>query len=249
MKAIILVAGYASRLYPLTSNTPKALLTLNGMTMLDFVLGKLDDLDNIDEIILVSNNKYHTQFLEWKKSYTGKRKITILNDETNTNDTRLGAIGDLQFAIEKLSIDDEIIVLPSDNYFTFSLKDFYDFYREKQADCLIVTKFDDLDYLGKNFACVKIDKNDRIIDMIEKPGYAPDTNMGAYACYLYRKDTVGLIKEYLDGSGNSDAPGNFPTWLYTKKPVYGFRFNGECYDIGTFEILNKVKSKFENIKK
>lgn len=246
MKAIVLVAGYASRLYPLTLNTPKALLTLNNVTLLDFLMGKVEEIDVIDEVILVSNDKFYHNFIEWKDTYTGSKKITILNDGTTSNETRLGAIGDIQFAIDKLNIDDEIMVLVSDNYFTFSLKDFYNFYREKQSDCIIVTEFEDLEYLGKNFACVKLGEDNRIVGMVEKPGGIPDTNIGAYASYIYKKDTVKMIKQYLDEGNNKDAPGNFPSWLHTRKPVYAYSFEGECYDIGTIEVYNKLNNELSN---
>lgn len=246
MKAIVLVAGYASRLYPLTLNTPKALLTLNNVTLLDFLMGKVEEIDVIDEVILVSNDKFYHNFIEWKGTYTGSKKITILNDGTTSNETRLGAIGDIQFAIDKLNIDDEIMVLVSDNYFTFSLKDFYNFYREKQSDCIIVTEFEDLEYLGKNFACVKLGEDNRIVGMVEKPGGIPDTNIGAYASYIYKKDTVKMIKQYLDEGNNKDAPGNFPSWLHTRKPVYAYSFEGECYDIGTIEVYNKLNNELSN---
>lgn len=243
MKAIVLVAGYASRLYPLTLNTPKALLTLNNITMLDFLMNKIDEIDTVDEVILVSNDKFYNQFISWSYSYLGNKKITILNDGTTSNETRLGAIGDMQFAIEKLDINDDIIVLASDNYFTFSLKDFYDFYLEKQSDCVIVTEFEDLEYLGKNLACLKIDNNNKITSMVEKPGGIPDTNLGAYACHIYTKETIKMIKLFIDEGNNKDAPGYFATWLYTKKPIYAYMFDGECYDIGTFEVYNMLQEK------
>lgn len=248
MKAIVLVAGYASRLYPLTLNTPKALLTLNGVTLLDYLMEKVADIDVIDEVILVSNDKFYNNFLEWKNTYTGNKKITVLNDGTSTNESRLGAIGDTQFAIDKLGIDEEIMLLVSDNYFTFSLKDFYDFYQKKQGDCLLVSEFDDLEYLGKNFACVKVGENDRIIGMVEKPGGIPDTNIGAYASYIYTKDSVKMIKQYLDEGNNKDAPGNFPAWLYKRKPVYAYSFVGECYDIGTIEVYNLINERMSKHK-
>lgn len=243
MKAIVLVAGYASRLYPLTLNQPKALLTLNGVTLLDYLMDKISELDIIDEVILVSNDKFYKNFLEWKDSYKGDKKITVLNDGTTSNETRLGAIGDTQFAIEQLNIDDEIMLLVSDNYFTFSLKDFYDFYKKKNGDCVLVTEFDDLEYLGRCFACVKLGDNDTITDMVEKPGGIPDTNLGAYASYIYTKDTVKLFKQYLDEGNNKDAPGNFPSWLYKRKPVYAYSFTGECYDIGTIDVYNKLNEE------
>ncbi len=246
MKAIVLVAGYASRLYPLTLDKPKALLTLNGITLLDYLMEKVKEVEIIDEVILVSNEKFYNQFLDWKNSYKGTLKITVLNDGTTTNETRLGAIGDTQFAIDQLHIDDEIMLLVSDNYFTFSLKDFYNFYLERKADCILVTEFDDLEYLGKHFACVKVNDNRQITDMVEKPGGIPDTNIGAYASYIYTKDSVRMIKQYLDEGNNKDAPGNFPAWLYKRKPVYAYAFEGECYDIGTIEVYKKLNEKLSN---
>lgn len=251
MKAIVLVAGYASRLYPLTLNTPKALLTLDGTTLLDFLMKKVDEVDAIDEVILVSNGKFYDQFVDWANNYNGKFKITVLNDNTYTNETRLGAIGDIQFAIDSLNIEDEIMVLVSDNYFTFSLKSFYDFYKEKNADSLLVAKFDDdqLEYLGKNFGCVTVGDNDQVTYMVEKPGPNPGTNLGAYATYIYTKDTVKMIKQYLDEGNNKDAPGRFPAWLCTRKPLFAWPFEGECYDIGTPEVYNELNKKVSEERK
>lgn len=248
MKAIVLVAGYASRLYPLTLNTPKALLTLNGITLLDYLMEKVEEVDVIDEVILVSNDKFYKNFVEWKETYLGRLKITVLNDGTKTNETRLGAIGDTNFAIEKLNIDEEIMLLVSDNYFTFSLKDFYDFYLEKQSDCILVTEIEDLEYLAKNFAVVNLNKDGQVTKMVEKPGGIPDSNIGAYASYIYTKDSVRMIKEYLNQGNNKDAPGNFPSWLYTRKPVFAYQFKGECYDIGTIDVYNKLNDKLTNNK-
>lgn len=243
MKAIVLVAGYASRLYPLTLDTPKALLTLNGVTLLDYLVKKVEEVDVIDELILVSNHKFYDKFLNWKKSYLGKLKITVLDDGTSTNETRLGAIGDTEFAIETLKIDEEIMLLVSDNYFTFSLKDFYNFYLKKGSDCIVVTEFEDLVTLGKNFACINVDSNYQVTKMVEKPGGIPDTNIGAYASYIYTKDSVRMIKEYLRLGNNKDAPGNYPSWLYTRKPIFAYSFEGECYDIGTPEVYYALDKK------
>jgi len=244
MKAIVLVAGYASRLYPLTLNTPKALLTLNGTTLLDFVMEKVKDVEAIDEVILVSNHKFYQNFIDWKASYTGNLKITVLDDGTSTNETRLGAIGDIQFAISSLNIDDDIMILVSDNYFTYSLKDFYNFFKQKNAPCVVVKEFDDLEYLGKNFAVADVDENKKVIGLVEKPGGIPSSNLGAYATYAYKRDNVKLFKQYLDEGNNKDAPGHFPAWLYKREPVYAYTFEGECYDIGTLEVYNALNKKF-----
>lgn len=243
MKAIILVAGYASRLYPLTLNKPKALLTLNATTLLDFLMKKLSYIDAIDEVVLVSNDKFYNQFENWKQGYKGKFTITVLNDGTSTNETRLGAIGDLQFAIDSLKIDDDIMVLVSDNYFTFSLKDFYNYYKEKNTDCILVTEFTDLEYLGKHFGVVYVDNNERVLNMVEKPGGIPASNIGAYATYIYKKETVKLIKQYLNEGNNKDAPGNFPSWLCSRKPIHAYSFKGKCYDIGTIDVYNSLNAE------
>ena len=243
MKAIILVAGYASRLYPLTLNKPKALLTLNKTTLLDFLIRKVNQIDEINDVILVSNDKFYSQFEDWKKGYKGRLNITVLNDGTNTNETRLGAIGDTQFAIDKLKIDDDIMLLVSDNYFTFSLKDYYDFYKNKQTDCIMVAPFTDLEYLGKHFAVVDVDKNGIVTNMVEKPGGIPSSNIGAYASYIYTRETVKMIKDYINEGNNKDAPGHFPAWLCHKKPVHAYTFKGKCYDIGTIDVYNSLNKE------
>ena len=129
----MLVAGYATRLKKLTENKPKGLLLLNNKPIINYTFEKLEKIGVIDEAILVSNSKFYEQFLEWAREYKGKIKISVLNDETTSNDNRLGAIGDLCFAIEKLKVNEEIMVFVSDNYFTYELKDFYDFYINKKG--------------------------------------------------------------------------------------------------------------------
>jgi len=247
MKAIILVAGYASRLYPLTLNTPKALLTLGGDTLLDLLMDKLHELDNIDEVVLVSNDKFYNTFCNWANDYNGKFKITVLNDGTTSNETRRGAIGDIQFAIDELKIDDEIMVLVSDNYITFSFKPFYDFYRQHGNNAILCKTFpdDQLEYLANNFAVVNLDENSQVNYMKEKPGGTPVSNMGAYATYFYSKETVPLFKQYLEEGNNKDAPGNFPAWLYKHAPVYAYKCkeNEICEDIGTKDVYYALDAK------
>lgn len=240
MKAVVLVAGYATRLYPLTLDRPKALLTLNGKALLEYLFDKIDKVDVIDEVILVSNDKFYTQFVEFATLQANRRyKITVLNDNTKTNEDRLGAIGDIEYAIEKCNINEEMMVLVSDNYFTFELKDFYDFYKLRNNDCVLGTTFEDLDYLSHNFLVAKLDENQRLIKAVEKPGYA-FSNIGIYASYIYKKETIPTFKKYLDDGNPKDAPGNFPCWLMNKKPVSTYLFKGECYDIGTIEVYNKL---------
>ena len=242
MKAIMLVAGYATRLYPLTENMPKGLLTLNGKTLIDYTFEKLEKIQEVEEAILVSNHKFFAQFDEWAKNYNGRIKITVLDDNTTSNEDRLGAIGDLQFAIDKFAIDEDIIVLVSDNYFTYELTELYDFYKEKNADCMLGCEFEDLEYLGKNFAVATIDEKQKVTSLVEKPGIAP-SNIGVWATYIYTRDSVKLIKKYLEEGNNKDAPGHFPAWLHKIKDVYLYMFEGECYDIGTLKVYNELNEK------
>ena len=242
MKAIMLVAGYATRLYPLTENMPKGLLKLNGRAIIDYTFDKLEKIKEIDEAILVSNSKFYDQFCNWANNYKGRIKITVLNDGTTSNDNRLGAIGDMQFAIQNCHIDDEIMVLASDNYFTFELIDYYNFYKEKDCDCILGCTFENLDYLAKNFAVATLDEFGKVTSLVEKPG-TTTSNIGIWATYIYKRETVPMIKKYLDDGNNKDAPGNFPSWLYKIKPIYTYLFDGECYDIGTIEVYNNLNEK------
>ncbi|MBO5102960.1 MAG: nucleotidyltransferase family protein [Clostridia bacterium] len=243
MKVIVLVAGYATRLYPLTLNTPKALLKIGEDTMLDFVMKKLTKIPEVDEVYLISNDKFSQTFQNWADNANYSFNIKVLNDGTNTNETRLGAIGDIQFVLENTNIDDDLTVLVSDNYFTFELSDFYDYYKNKQRDVVLGTKFEDLEYLSKHFGVAIIDEDDRVLDMVEKPGRVI-SDTGLYASYIFKKETLPMFKVYLDEGNSPDAPGNFIAWLHKRKPVYCYRFEGECYDIGTIDMYNTLVEKF-----
>ena len=239
MKAIILAAGYATRLYPLTKNTPKALLELDGKPIVEYIIDEINRIDVIDEIIIVSNHKFYDHFKTWADGFDNEKRIKIINDGTTNEETRLGAIGDILFAIEKNNIDEEIMVIAGDNYFTFSLLSYYEFYTSKNADCICVKKIDDKEDL-KRYAIVSLDENRKVVDLEEKPEN-PKTDIAAFATYIYKKDTLPLFKKYIDEGNNKDAPGFFVEWLYKIKDVYAFEMNGECYDIGTYESYEQVQ--------
>ena len=244
MIAIILAAGYATRLYPLTINRPKALLPINQKPILNYIVEQIETIDDINEIIIISNHKFADAFYEWQKDYSSDKKITVLDDGTESEETRLGAIGDILFAIEKSNIDEEILVTAGDNFFTYSLTDYYDFYREKDRDCVCVKRFEDINLL-KRFGVAVLDENMRVLDIEEKP-QNPRSNVGVYATYMYKKDTVPMFRKYIDEGNKPDAPGYFLEWLYKRKEVYAFQFDGECYDIGTPESYKEVCEAFEN---
>ncbi len=246
MKAIILAAGYATRLYPLTIDKPKALLPIAGKPILDYIVDEIETIDEIDELIVVSNHKFYPNFESWSKERKSRLKVIVLNDNTTDDTNKLGAIGDIEYAIEKLGISDDILVMAGDNIFTFALKDYYDAYIEKNSDMILVKEMSKIEDLQR-MANVELDTDGKVIGMVEKPP-KPKTNLAAFASYIYKKDTVPMIKKYLDEGNNPDAPGFFPSWLFKHKDVCAYTFSGECYDIGTPESYKEVNEIFENMK-
>jgi len=244
MKAIILAAGYATRLYPLTLNTPKALLTVGKQTILDFVVDEIKTIGEVDEIIIITNDKFYLQFCEWSEKTQGSIKITVLNDNTSDDTNKLGAIGDIQFVIDAMGINDDILIMASDNIFTFKLVDFYNEFKNKNKDMILVAKRENKEEL-KRMANVVLAEDGKVINMVEKPS-TPISNLAAFASYFYKKETVPMIKEYLTQGNNPDAPGFLPSWLCTKKDVYAYEFKGECYDIGTHEAYNEIRELFKD---
>ncbi|NJD02193.1 MAG: nucleotidyltransferase family protein [Ruminiclostridium sp.] len=242
MKAVIIAAGYATRLYPLTMNRPKALLTINGKPIIDYICDEIDTIDIIDEILVVSNHKFINNFLCWVCKRTGKKKIKLLDDGSISEEDRLGAIGDIKFVLDKENIKDDVLIVAGDNFFTYKLLDFYKFFLECKKDCIAVHEVDRIEDL-KRMGVVKIDENARVIDFAEKPEN-PQSNIAVYASYIYLKDTLPLFDTYLREGNKPDAPGYFPAWLCLKKDIFAFSFDGECYDIGTHEALSEVRKKF-----
>ncbi len=245
MKVIVLCAGYATRLYPLTLNTPKALLKVGNTSILDLLMNELQTLPNVNEVNIVTNSKFYSNFEDWNNKNNYNLTIKVIDDGTKTNETRLGAIGDIQFCIEKQNIDDDVMVLVSDNYFTFKLSDFYNYYKQKDSDVVLAAKFDDLEYLSKHFGVAVVGDDDLMLDMVEKPGrIISDT--GLYGLYILKKNSVRRIRDYLDEGNSHDALGNFISWLHKKSPVYCYKFKGECYDIGTREMYDTLNERFKN---
>ncbi len=246
MKAIILAAGYATRLYPLTLNTPKALLPIAGKPILNYITDEITSIDAIDEIIIVSNHRFYENFVDWKNTFETSLKITVLNDNTTDDTNKLGAIGDISFAIDTLQIDDDILVMASDSIFSFPLVDFYNEFKHRDKDLLLTQHIESVEDL-KRMANVILDTDGKVKDMVEKPP-VPVSNLVSYAAYIYKKDTVPMFKKYLTDGNNPDAPGHFPSWLHKIKPIYTYSFEGTFYDIGTPESYEEANRIFENLK-
>ena len=245
MKAIILAAGYAMRLYPLTENTPKALLPIGGRPMLDYLLDSLAVVEEIDEAVLISNHRFAAQFQAWaaRAAETWPRlRFTVLDDGTTSNETRLGAVGDIQFAIEKLGLNEEILVAASDDFFTFDLRDFVADYHRHGQNLLLGHRLEEIEDL-RRFAVAELDDKGRVLSLEEKPR-EPKSDIGIYALYIYRADALPLFKQYLDGGNNPDSPGRFPEWLHKRREMRAWLFEGECIDIGTHESYREICERF-----
>lgn len=243
MKAIILAAGYATRLYPLTRDKAKALLPIGGKPMIDYIVEQMDTVAELDEIYVVTNSRFAAQFREWAGQAENRVPISVLDDGTTSDENRRGAIGDISFVIAEKQIADELMVVAGDNFFTYSLRDYVAFFHEKGRDCVCVKEWADEKTLSQ-FGIALLDQDGRVLDIEEKPK-KPKSNMAVFAAYLYRRDTVPLFAEYLAAGNKPDAPGNFPAWLYRRKEVYAYAFEGECYDIGTPESYQEVQRLME----
>lgn len=244
MKCILLAAGYATRLYPLTKDKPKSLLKVGGITILEHILKKVEKVDSIDCIYIVSNDRFYNQFARWVEGYTSFKEIKVLNDLTTSNDNRLGAIADIKFAIDSENIEDDILVMAGDNLFDFELKDFETYYRKVGHDCITVHELNSTEDLRRT-GVVEIDQNYKVISFEEKPK-EPKSNLAVPPFYIYQKNTLNLFGKYISEGNNPDAPGNFIPWLIKYKDVYAFKFKGTRYDIGTIESYEAVQKLFES---
>lgn len=246
MKAIILAAGYATRLYPLTKDKPKPLLAVAGKPMVEHILGKIEALDEVDRIFIVTNNKFYGNFKEWLNSFSYPKKIKIINDGTNTNEDRLGAIGDADFVIKQERIDDDVLVIAGDNLFEFSLRDFADYFKKKKTSIIALYDMKDKSRVANKLGVVMIDKNKRVIDFEEKPA-EPKSTLAATACYLYTKEDIKKLKDYLKGRKAVDASGHFFEYISRQKPAYAFTFEGRWWDIGSMEQLEEADREYGGI--
>lgn len=241
MKCILLCAGYATRLFPLTENFPKALLKVGGRALLDYILDEVNSLDEVDQVYLVTNAKYTPHFEDWANEKNNIKPITVVNDGTTTNDNRLGAIGDIIYTIQDRKIDDDILIIAGDNLFTFKLRDLVDFYKSKKAPTVTVRK-EDRESL-KRLGVPELDADMRIIGFEEKPA-EPKSEYAAYAEYIYPREVLSAFDDYIKEGNSNDAPGNMIAYIHKKMPTYAYAFEGECYDVGTHDALAYVNELY-----
>jgi glucose-1-phosphate thymidylyltransferase len=240
MKAVVLAAGYATRLYPLTLDRPKALLPVGGKPMIEHLLARLEDLPGLDEVHVVTNAKFAEAFRDWAARYP--RDVAILDDGTTDDDTKLGAIGDLDLAIRSRGLRDDLIVVAGDNLFSESIAPFAAFGREKAAPALAVHDVGDLEAV-RRYNSIQLDADDRVTFFEEKPEQ-PTSTLTGIALYFYPRSSLELIRKYLAEGNNPDQPGRLVQWLYPRTPVYAWRLPGRWYDVGSKETLAEAERAF-----
>jgi len=243
MKVIILAAGYATRLYPLTLTQPKPLLPVGGKPMVEYVLDNLAPIGAIDRIYVVTNEKFAGHFQKWADNYTtAKLNFTIVNDHSTDDTNKLGAIGDIHYVLETQKVDDDIIVVAGDNLFSEKLEGFGKFVAEKNAPVLAVYDVGNLEEI-KKYNSISVDGEGRITFFEEKPKN-PTSTITGIALYYYPKATLPLIKQYVAEGNNPDQPGRLVQWLYPRTPFYTWRVPGIWYDIGSKETLEEANQIF-----
>ena len=243
MKCLILAAGYATRLYPLTENFPKPLLTIGDKTILDWLLDDIDTAGLVDEYVVISNHKYAHHFENWAK--TKAMKVTVVDDGTSTNETRLGAVKDIQFAIDALGLDDDMLVIAGDNVLDFSLTKFVRYAKGKKTSC-IMRYFEPEEKKLTKCGVLELDDSDKVLSMEEKPAL-PKTHWCCPPFYYYTKEDARLVQKGIDSGCGTDAPGSYIAWLSTQTTVHAMEMPGRRYDIGNLESYEKVKAEYVGI--
>lgn len=243
MKCLILAAGYATRLYPLTENFPKPLLQVGDKTILDWLIDDIDGAGTVDEYVVISNHKFASHFQEW--AATKRQKVIVVDDGTSTNETRLGAVRDIQFAIEQLGLDDNMLVIAGDNLLDFSLQSFMRYAQGKQTSCIMRFYEQDAQKLLK-CGVVTVDDNDRILRMTEKSPN-PETHWVTPPFYYYTKADARLVRTGIECGCGVDAPGSYIAWLCTRTPVHAMEMPGRRYDIGNLQSYRQVQQEYKGI--
>ena len=242
MKALILAAGYGTRIASVVKDTPKPLIPVGERPLLDYVVDKLQGIKSLSEIVVVTNNKFTAHFQLWASSRKGV-PVRIVNDGTNTPEERLGSVGDIRFVWQKEASLQDWLIIGGDNLFDQDLSFFMDF-AVKKTPAITIGVFDIKDInAATKFGVVALDKDHKITTFQEKPK-APPSSIVAMCVYYFPKQTIGFLKEYLSQSKAVDAAGSYIQWLSEKKNDYGFQFSGKWYDIGSVESLNEARAHY-----
>jgi glucose-1-phosphate thymidylyltransferase len=237
MKAIVLAAGYATRLYPLTENRAKGLLPVGGRPMLDWIADKIDEVEAVDELHVVTNARFAADVAAWAQARLGRLAPVAHDDGTTSNDDRLGAIGDIAFTVERGGLGgDDLLVVAGDNLFEFSLADYVAWWAGLgEASAIAVRDCGSLE-LARQYSIVELGADGRVLAFVEKP-QDPRSTLVSIATYVYHRAHVPLVADYLAEGNPPDQPGHLVAWLHTRRPVYAYRLEGDWFDVGDREQL------------
>ncbi len=241
MKNIIIAAGYATRLYPLTENFPKPLLQIGESTILGRIIKDVDNIPDVTEHVIVTNHKFAHIFQEWAAGQKTINPIRIIDDGTETNETRLGAVRDLLLAIEGMD-DEDIMVLAADNILDFSFQGFVDFFKEKQTS-IIMCHHEPETYRLQRTGVIEVDDNMRVLQMQEKPE-CPVSHWAVPPFYIYKAQDMPLIRDCMNHGCGFDAPGNLAHYLCERTPMHAWKMPGGRFDIGSLDSYEEAKRLF-----
>lgn len=244
MKCLILAAGYATRLYPLTENFPKPLLKVKGKAILDWLVDDIRGSGVVDEYAVITNHKFADHFRQWAESRLEDR-ISVVDDGTMTNETRLGAVRDIQFAVDTLRIDDDLLVIAGDNVLDFSLVRFIEYSLSKGTSCIMRFYEPSVERL-RRCGVVEVDSSDLVLNMTEKPS-EPRSHWCCPPFYYYTRQDALLIAQGIAAGCGTDAPGSYIAWLCSRSVVHAMEMPGRRYDIGSLESYSEVCGKYSGI--
>ena len=242
MKNIVIAAGYATRLGELTKNFPKPLLKIGENTILGRMLDDIDRISEIDEHIIITNHKFANIFKEWASTQSYKKPITIVDDGTETNETRLGAVCDLLFAMDKLKINDDILVVAADNILFFSFQEFVDFAKQKDTSCIMCHEQSNIEKLQRTGVIV-LDDNDKVLNMEEKP-QEPRSHLAVPPFYIYLKKDLDKVRHSVENGCGKDAPGNLAHYMVEQVEMHAWKMTAGRFDIGSLDTYKEACEKF-----
>jgi len=245
MNVVILAAGYATRLEPLTLKTPKPLLEVGGRRIIDRLMDKVVSLDSVISVTVITNAKFFDKFVSWKNSSGYKIAVNIVNDGSTNNDNRLGAIKDLMLATDSTGSLEDLLVIAGDNLFDFGLDRFITFARSHGSGVSVALYDIGSIDLAKSFGVLKIDGGNKVVSFEEKP-IVPKSTLISTGIYYFPKDKIGMLNEYSKTGEKLDAPGYYISWLVKKHEVYGCPFTEDWYDIGNIESYEKADGEYKN---
>ena len=242
MKNIVIAAGYATRLGELTKNFPKPLLKIGDNTILGRMLDDIDQIEEIDEHIIITNHKFASIFEEWSAKQSYKKPITIIDDGTETNETRLGAVCDLLYAMDKLKIHDDMLVVAADNILFFSFQEFVDFAKAKQTSCIMCHEQPSIEKLQRTGVIV-LDENMKVLNMEEKPK-EPKSHWAVPPFYIYLKKDLEKVRYSVENGCGKDAPGNLAHYMVEQVEMHAWPMSAGRFDIGSLDTYKEACEKF-----